>query len=106
MSSLAHMSNFEKTLFSGSEWVPKASCWLVLQLNKGIIYLRSPQSNKSLSPGEVVVMPPNSAVSVLVSVLGSATLHGFSVKVSSLSGILTSAERICMENEAVNECAP
>ena len=106
MKEFVHMSKFEKTLFSGAEWTIKAPMWLLLQLSRGIAYLQSGQTKQELVLGGLAIVPPNSAVTILVSVLSEASLRGCAIKVSSLSGLLTPAERFCLEKEAPEECAP
>jgi AraC-like DNA-binding protein len=106
MKDFVHLSKFEKTVFSGAEHQVQAQLWVVLQLSRGVAYVRSRQLNKEFPLGGLVVVPPNSPVSVLASQLGEANLRGLSIKVSSLSGLLTSAERMCLEGEAAQEYAP
>src|SRR5260370_4937447 len=106
MKDFVHMSKFEKTLFSGAEWPIKAPLWVVLQLSRGIAYLHSGRTNKELPLGGLVVVPPNSSMTIVASVLAETHLRGCSIKVSSLSCLLTLAERICLENEAAQDCAP
>jgi AraC-like DNA-binding protein len=106
MKDFVHLSKFERTVFGGAEHQVQAQLWVVIQLSRGVAYVRSRQLNMELSLGGLVVVPPNSLVTVLASQLGEANLRGLSIKVSSLSGLLTSAERICLEGEAAQECAP
>jgi AraC-like DNA-binding protein len=106
MKDFVHLSKFEKTLYSGAEWPVKVPLWLVLQLNRGVAYVRGGNTNHELPAGALIVIPPNSSVAVLSSVLGEANLRGLCIKVSSLSGLLTLAERLCLEKEAAQECAP
>jgi AraC-like DNA-binding protein len=100
------MSKVERTIFSGAEWPLREPHWLVLQLSEGAAYLRGGQVSRELPVGSLVVVPPDSAVNVLASVLGNARLRGFSFKVGSLSGLLTSSERSCLQTDAARECAP
>ena len=106
MKDFVHMSRFEKTLFSGAEWIVNAPLWLLLQLQGGAAYARSGQLNVEMATGGVLVVPPNSPATVLASQLGQASLRGFSVRMNSLMGFLTAAERRCLEGEAERECAP
>jgi AraC-like DNA-binding protein len=100
------MSKFETTLYSGAERLIKAPLWAVLQLHQGVAYVRGGQLNEEIQPGGLIVVPPNSAIIVLASQLGAASLRGFSIQVGSLSGLLTVAERKCLEGEVVRECSP
>jgi AraC-like DNA-binding protein len=106
MNDLVHMTKFEKQLFTGAEWALKAPMWTVLQLSSGIAYLHSVSANTELPLGGLIVVPPNSAVMVLASTLAEANLRGCAIKVSSLSGLLTLAERVCLEKGVADECAP
>jgi AraC-like DNA-binding protein len=106
MKDFVHLSRFERTLFSGAEWPVKAPLWLVLQLNRGVAYVRAGTTNNELPAGASIVVPPNSQVTVLASVLAEANLRGMAIKVSSLSGLLTLGERLCLEKQAAQECAP
>ena len=83
MKDFVHLSKFEKTLYSGAEWPVKVPLWLVLQLNRGVAYVRGGNTNHELPSGALIVIPPNSSVAVLSSVLGEANLRGLCIKVSS-----------------------
>jgi AraC-like DNA-binding protein len=106
MKDFVHLSKFEKTLYSGAEWAVKVPLWLVVQLNRGVAYVRGGHINHELPTGDLIVVPPDSSIALLSSVLGEANLRGLCIKVSSLSGLLTLAERLCLEKEAAQECAP
>jgi AraC-like DNA-binding protein len=106
MKDLLHMSRFEKRLFMGAEWPVNVPLWVVVQLNRGIAYLHSRQMNNEMPLGALAVIPPNSPVTIIGSVLDEAELRGYCIKVNSLSGLLTLAERICLEKDAVQECSP
>ena len=106
MKEFVHLSKFERTLFSGAEWAVQLPQWLLLQLDAGIAYLQAGQSNSELARGGLAVIPPNSPVMVRASVLAEAKVRGCSVKLSSLTGVLTAAERMGLESEAAQGCAP
>jgi AraC-like DNA-binding protein len=106
MSDMVHMKKFELTLFGGTEWGVKTPQWLVMQLSQGVAYLRSGTVSNDLTAGSLVVVPPNSGLTLLVSVLGEAVVRGVPIRVSSLSGMLTAAERACLEKEAAGQCGP
>lgn len=102
----AHLSRFEKTLFSGAEWPVQLPHWLLVQLNQGIAYLQGRTSRDELVKSGVAIIPPNSQVTFLASVLGEAQLRGCAVKLSSLTGLLTASERKGLETEAAQGCMP
>ena len=106
MKDFVHMSKFERVLFGGAKWPIKPPCWLVLQLKNGIAYLQSGLIHQELLAGGATVVPPNSEITILASILGEATLLGCSINIGSLTGLLTLTERLCLEKEAALDCAP
>ena len=106
MDDFVHLSKFEQTLFGGADWVIQTPNWVMVQLTRGIAYAHARQITNELPVGGIAVVPPNSPVTILASVLGEANLRGCAVKVSSLAGLLTASERMCLETEAVQGCAP
>jgi AraC-like DNA-binding protein len=106
MKHFAHLSKFEETLFRGADWPIQTPHWLLVQLHSGIAYLHGGQTKNEFAIGGVVVIPPNSIVTILASVLAEANLRGCAFRVSSLAGVLTAAERVCLETEAAQACAP
>lgn len=100
------MTGFQKSLAGGAEWAVNLPCWVALQLCRGVAYVRSGVKHDELPVGTLLVIPPNSLVTVLASVLTEVNLRGCAIKVSSLNGLLTSAERLCLEKDAAPGCAP
>lgn len=101
-----HMSKFERTVLSGTEWRLVTQDWVVLQLSEGIAYAFERNPGKELPRGGVIVIPPKSEVTMTASVLGRAMFRGMAIRVSSLMGFLTALERQCLETEVARQCAP
>jgi AraC-like DNA-binding protein len=106
MSDLEHMSRFERTLYSGREWPLATRNWVVLQLSKGIAYVRSSGTSKEVPTGGMVLSPPGSPASILASQLGPATVRGVALCLSSLTGFLTALERQYFEKQVAQCCSP
>ncbi|HEY3856416.1 MAG TPA: helix-turn-helix domain-containing protein [Verrucomicrobiae bacterium] len=100
------MLKFERTVVSGAEWQPETQDWLVLQLTEGIAYAFDRNGNKELPPEGVIVCPPNAGLTITASVLGRAVFLGVSIRISSLIGLLTALERLCLEVEVARQFAP
>jgi AraC-like DNA-binding protein len=101
-----HLSKFEETILSGSEWHLETSDWMVLQLCEGIAYTLNLQDKQELPLGGVIVCPPNAVLTLTASVLGRVSLRGMALRVSSLTGFLTALERHCLETEVARQFAP
>jgi hypothetical protein len=71
-----HLSKFEETILSGSEWHLETGDWMVLQLCEGIAYTLDPRDNRELPLGGVVVCPPNSELTLTASVMGRVNYLG------------------------------
>jgi len=106
MSELEHMSRFERTLLSGREWPLSTRNWVVLQLSKGIAYVRCSGASKEVPTGGVVLSPPGSSAAILASQIGPATVRGVALCLSSLTGFLTALERQYFETQVAQRCAP
>ena len=106
MNSPEHLVGFEQTLYSGGEWPISMGQWLVLQLCDGVAYLRTAGKSTELQLRAVVVVPPNSSVSILASTLGMTTLRGVGLLMDSLAGFLTALERLCLESQVAQRCCP
>lgn len=100
------MSRFERTLFSGREWPLSTRNWVVLQLSKGIAYVRSSGTSKEVPTGGMVLSPPGSSASILASQIGPATVRGVALCLSSLTGFLTALERQYFETQVARRCSP
>lgn len=100
------MSRFERTLSGGDEWPLSTPNWVVLQISKGIAYVRASGASKEVPTGGLVLSPPRSAATLLASVIGPATVRGASLCLSSLTGFLTALERQYFETQVAPRCAP
>jgi AraC-like DNA-binding protein len=101
-----HMTKFEKNLLNGAEWLVKGPLWVVVQLCGGVAYMLGAQTKHEMVLSGLAVVPPNSSVTIRSSILTEADLRGCSVDVSSLCGLITLGERMCLEKEAALQCAP
>jgi len=101
-----HLSKFWKFLSTGEEWPVATRDWLVLQLYDGAAYVFAGKVKKELATSETLLCPPKVTLRLLGSVLGSASFRGLSIRVSSLTGLLTAMERRCLETEAARQLAP
>ena len=106
MKSIHHLSRFETTVVSGTEWPLVTTDWVILQLCEGNAYVLASKVSKELPPSGVIVCPPGSNVTVMASVLGRAVFRGMAIQLSSLSGFITALERRCLETEVARRCAP
>jgi AraC-like DNA-binding protein len=106
MSSPVHLVGFERTLYSGGEWPVCMNHWLVLQHCEGVAYMRSAGKSTDLQLNAVAVVPPNAAVSILASMLGTTTVRGVGLQLESLAGFLTALERLCLESQVAQRCSP
>src|ERR1700743_787950 len=95
-----HLSRFHKTLPMGAEWPVTPRDWLLIQLVDGAAFVMAGDVKKDLAPGEAVLCPPAATVKFLASVLSDAAFRGLAIRVHSLTGLLTAAERRCLEKDA------
>lgn len=101
-----HLSKFERTIMSGSEWRFMTADWMVLQLTEGVAYVFDRKGSKELPLGGLIVCPPKTEFTLTASVLGQAIFWGTAIRVGSLAGFLSSMERQCLETEVAAQCAP
>ena len=106
MNNFPHLSKFEAAVSSGTEWSVASPLWVLLQLRSGIAYACAGRCNEEFVPGGVMAVPPHSPVTVRASQLGEANLRAFALRTSGLVGLLTAAERMGLERQAAQECAP
>src|SRR5262245_11825736 len=100
------ISQFDTVVAAGAEWVCTAPHWGLLRLSSGAAYILGGEETKELSANCVLLIPPRSAITLLVSTLGPATFSGTVVRVELLSGFLTALERQCLELQAPPLFAP
>lgn len=106
MRDFVHLSKFENVLCSGAEWAVQSPLWVVFQLHRGVAYACADRVNDELVSGGIILIPPYSSLTVLASQLGEVGLRGFALRISSLLGLITAAERMCLEGELAQESAP
>jgi hemolysin activation/secretion protein/AraC-like DNA-binding protein len=106
LSSPVHLSTFDRTVPSGSDWQLVTEDWVVLQLSEGIAYVFDRKSSKEMPLGGVIVCPPKSGLSLTASVLGPAVVRGMAIRVHSLAGFMTAPERQCLETDVARQFMP
>lgn len=106
MRDFVHFSKFDQALGRGADWPIKTPLWVVLQLHRGVAYACTERVNEELVPGGVVIVPPQAPLTVLASQLGEANLRGMALRMSALQGLITAAERLCLEGEIAQACLP
>src|SRR5262245_16500682 len=106
MDTLTHMTLFERVVPAGVEWALTAAYWSLVRLCVGVVNVVCGGETKELPANCVLLVPPHSSITLLVSTLGPATFSGTAIRVESLSGFLTASERQYLAVQAPRQFAP
>ena len=101
-----HLSIEQIVLAPAVEWMDAAPGWRVLRLSQGAAYWLGAGLTRELVVGDVVVVAPGGAGTILVSQLGEARLHGFHFSPALFSGFFTLPERHFFEHVALRDHPP
>jgi AraC-like DNA-binding protein len=88
----------ELKLEPGEEWVDETTAWRFFQITSGGAYWLGCPESRALSPGELIVVPPELHAAVRASQINPVVLHAFALALDWLSGFFTLAERHCFES--------
>lgn len=88
-----HLRLAEYTVPPGREWSPRGPDWSLIQIVKGSGCWLQPQLNRNLEPGSTLLVAGNPAGKIRASRLGALSLHGFTVRPSRLTGVMTLSEQ-------------
>jgi len=98
MRSLPHLRIEELKLSPGEEWEDATVAWRLIWLQAGAAYWLGEPRVRSLSPGEMLVIPPGARAVVRASQINEIVLHGFSFAPDSIPALLSRAEREFFES--------
>ena len=92
MKSLGHLLIESITLQPGQEWTDSAAAWHFVHVSGGAAYWLGGAAPRSLSEGEMLIIPPGARGTVRASQIGAVRLHGFNFAPDLLCGFFTLAE--------------
>jgi AraC-like DNA-binding protein len=95
---LGHLRVRQRTLQPGEEWLTNDGLWHFVRLSGGIAYWLGLPGNRSINPGELLVLSPFVTGTLRASQIGEAVLHEFSFSPDLLFGFLTLDERRFFED--------
>ncbi|HLH52076.1 MAG TPA: AraC family transcriptional regulator [Verrucomicrobiae bacterium] len=90
----------------GHEWTSDERQWRFVHLNSGAAYWLQGSQARELTPGELLIVSPQTMGVVRASQLGEASLHCFGLRADCLLGFLSVVEREWIEHEAQRVIGP
>lgn len=88
-----HLTLRKITVPPGGEWLPRLSCWTLIQVGEGGGYCLQTNSNQEVEAGAVLLAPAETPVTLRASHLNPLELDYFSVAPRRLGGLLTLGEQ-------------
>jgi hemolysin activation/secretion protein/AraC-like DNA-binding protein len=85
------------SLAAGTEWSRPTGGWLFLRMVAGEGYWRGPTAARSLSPGDVLLIPPRESGQLIASQLNAVEILVMTVPLESLAAVATLDERSRIE---------
>ena len=98
MNAVGHLLIEPATLPPGGEWRAAAEGWYFLHLTRGAAYWLGSDRPRSLTEGEMMVVPPDSQGAVRASQIGPVVLHALRFVPDLLCGFFTLSERHFFES--------
>lgn len=93
MTAERHLALLEVTLAPSTEWTPRSTAWLMVQVDDGEGYWMPPDAeSRPLSPGDGMVIANKAKGAIRASQLGKLKLRYFTILPEFLNGLLTVAE--------------
>ena len=97
-----HLALSAVILAPSEEWTPQTAVWLMTQVEEGEGYWIQPNAeNRSLSPGDGLVIANKAKGAIRASQLGKLKLRYFTVLPEFLNGLLTVAEWHCFQTSPI-----